>query len=276
MRADEARARITPYEVGIPGRDFASSRFARIREEATARQVDLTDPGAFVQLGEVGRAIREIQGEERGGDSVQYYGAFLFQAFHFNASGEVFLVLGEEVARHLVDSSKTESWKGELPGPAGYLQLPRNLFWSDAGAADAPEPLDGIFWTRAAKDTLSLLVALGMRTGRPGLSLVEMPPCQLDGVGAWPAQLAREGGADFETTLPGGDLGRLYSVKTVGEVQKLVGRAFAYLATSSDAMGPEERAPRVEREEAPGGPATGSALTFRRILMRGPEPEGEG
>jgi len=189
MKSESEPARITPYEVGIPGRDFATRVFADIRAEAEARGVDLTDPGAFLLLGEVGRAIRELQGDERGGDSVHYLGAFLFHCLHFGAAGEPLFVLEEDAARHLVGPSRVEGWGGDLPALAGYLQLPRNLFWSDAGAADAPEPLDGVFWTRSSLDTLSLLVALGMRSGRPGLSLVEIPPAPLEVAGRWEASI---------------------------------------------------------------------------------------
>jgi hypothetical protein len=268
MKGGSAPARITPYEVGIPGRQFATRVFADIRAEAAARSVDPTDPGAFLLLGEAGRAIREIQGEERGGDSVHYLGAFLFHCLHFSGAGEPLFVLEEDVARKLagvpdpVGVPDLTVWKGDIPTPAGYLQLPRNLFWSDAGAADAPEPLDGVFWTRSVRDTLSLLVALGMRAGRPGFSLVEIPPAPRGVAVTWPHQAVREEGEDFGTTLPGGELGGLYSVTTVGEVQKLMGRIFAYLAASPNALGKEERTPKEVREA---GPASLSALAYRRI-----------
>jgi hypothetical protein len=265
MRSDPGLARITPYEVGIPGRDFATRVFAGIRAEAEARGVDPTDPGAFLMLGEVGRAIREIQGDERGGDSVHYLGAFLFHCLHFSEAGEPLFVLEEDAARLLVGAPQLADWGGDLPAFAGYLQLPRNLFWSDVGAAEAPEPLDGVFWTRSSLDTLSLLVALGMRSGRPGLSLVEIPPTPLDVAGRWPNHAVRELGADFETTLPGGELGGLYSLTTVGEVQKLMGRVFAYLAASPSALAEEERTPKGMRTEP--GTASLSALPYRRIAV---------
>jgi hypothetical protein len=258
-------ARITPYEVGIPGREFATRVFADIRAEAAARSVDPTDPGAFLLLGEVGRAIREIQGDGHGGDSVRYMGAFLFHCLHFSVAGEPLFVLEEEAARHLVRASELMGWTGDVPAAAGYLQLPRHLFWSEAGAATAPEPLDGVFWTRSSEDTLSLLVALGMREGRPGLSLVEVPPASMEAVRQWPNVAVREGGPDFETTLPGGELGGLYSISTVGEVQKLLGRVFSYLAASPSTLGGEERTPKEARGGV--GPVSLSALPYRRIVV---------
>ena len=258
-------ARITPYEVGIPGRQFADRVFADIRAEADARGVDLSDPGAFLLLGEVGRAIRAIQGEEGGGEALHYLGAFLFHCLHFSAAGEPVFVLDEDAARYLVGSSGPGHWGGETPTPAGYVELPRHLFWSEAGAAEAPEPLDGVFWTRSSRDTLSLLVALGMRSGRPGLSLVEIPPASKEAAREWPSRAIRERGPDFDTTLPGGELGGLYSVTTVGEIQKLMGRVFWYLEASAGALGEEERTPKEARIQA--GVGSLSALPYRRIVL---------
>jgi hypothetical protein len=68
---------------------------------------------------------------------------------------------------------------------------------------------------------------------------------------------------DFETTLPGGELRGLYSITTVGEIQKLVGRVFSYLTSSPGALRKEERTPNEARREA--GSAMLSALAFRRI-----------
>ena len=52
MMAERPPARITPYEIGLPGREFATRVFADIQGEATSRGVDSTDPGAFLLLGE--------------------------------------------------------------------------------------------------------------------------------------------------------------------------------------------------------------------------------
>jgi hypothetical protein len=264
MTSVSGPARITPYELGIPGREFATRVFGQIRAEASARGVDATDPGAFLLLGEVGRAVRELQGDERGGDSVHYLGAFLFHCLHFHAAGEPLFVIEEDVVRLTVGALDVASW-AEPPAPAGYLQLPRNLFWSHTGAAEASEPLDGVFWTRSSMDTLSLLGALGLRPGRPGLSLVEVPPAPLRVARGWAHQNVRDGSADFETTLPGGELGGLYSITTVGEIQKLMGRVFSYLASSPGALRGEEWTPKEARTGAGSTPL--SALVFRRIRV---------
>ena len=77
--------------------------------------------------------------------------------------------------------------------------------------------------------------------------------------------MIRERGQDFDTTLPGGELGGLYSVTTVGEIQKLMGRVFWYLEASPGALGEEERTPKEARVQAGAVPL--SALPYRRIAL---------
>lgn len=275
MSRRDAWARLTPYEVGIPGREFAETNFKAIRDEAEGRDVDLSDPGAFLLLGEVGRVLREIQGGERGGEAIHRFGAFLFHAFHFHEANEPVLLLTTAATRHLVEGRSAErdtedrpweSWSGRLPAPAGYIQLPRHLVWSHPDPEGPAEDLDGIFWTRAAGDSLALLAALGIRSDRPGLSVIPLPPMPLADASAWTRLEAR--GTDFETTLPGGELDELYSVMTAGELLKLAARVFQYLDAVPESLGAEETSPRPDEvDEAPPGTRP-SFLPFRRI--RGP------
>ena len=275
MSPGDASARLTPYEIGIPGRVFADRAFGQIREEAETRSSDLTDPGSFILLGEVGRLIREIQGEDRGGEAIHRFGAFLFQAFHFHACGEAIYLLERDVARHLVQRSFTASpWEGRVPASAGYLQLPRHLFWSVPEKGDHAEPLDGVFWTRSSGETLSLLVALGIRTGRPGMSVTELPPVALQDAAGWPTEQVRLKGHDFSTSLPGGDLDGLYSVGSLGEVLKLIARLFTYLVEVPEALGQLETAARARKAEPPDTEPKRervidppSRLPFRRIRL---------
>ncbi len=273
--------RVTPYEIGIPGRAFADRVFPAIDEEARTRGVDPADPGAFFQLGEVGRAIREIQGEERGREAIERFGAFLFHAWHFHRHGETTYLLGTEAARELVEEggAPPPPWDGRLPAPAGYVQLPRHLFWSHPEGEGVAEPIDGFFWTRGTEDTLALLVALGVRGDRPGLSVVELPPLPLTEALRWVAGGSREGGDDFATTLPGGELDRLYSIVTLGEVLTLTGRLFATLLAHPGRVGAEEHSPRPEEAESEGGGVgvQPSFLPFRRLAPATPEAgAGEG
>lgn len=272
MSDRDAWARLTPYEVGIPGREYADENFAAIAREAAARGVDASDPGAFLMLGEAGRVLRELQSEEgRGGEMFQRFGAFLFHAYHFHREGERLILLETALARYLVEGSPgAGAWAGELPQGAGYLQLPRHLFWSRPDEDETPEPMDGVFWARSTGDTLSVLVALGVRRDRPGLSVVALPPVPLADAPAWVREPARAEGEDFRTTLPGGELDRLYSIETLGEALKLTARALAYLHAVPEGLGEEERspAPAEVRGEGQGGPLP-SRLPFRRLRLRG-------
>jgi len=259
-------ARMTPYEIGIPGRDFAEKTFAAIREEADARAIDPLDPGAFFQLGEVGRAIRAIQGEERGGEAIERFGAFLFHAFHFREAGEPLYLLGTSLARRLVEvPDPAMRWDGGLPTDAGYLQFPLHLFWSRSLSEGPAESLDGLFWARGPADTLALMVALGIRGDRPGISVVELPPFPLADAAIWVGGGGREGGEDFATTLPGGELDRLYSVVTLGEVLTLAARVFAKIAQDPGVLADVERAPKLEGGGSVVESVRPSLLAFRRI-----------
>ncbi|TVR62956.1 MAG: hypothetical protein EA422_10310 [Gemmatimonadales bacterium] len=273
-------ARMTPYEVGIPGREFAEANFPAIRREAEARKVDDTDPGAFLLLGEVGRTLKEIQGEERGGEALHQFGAFLFHAYHFHGAGEPLLLVETEALREAIhhegspDGGDARLWEGELPAHAGYLQLPRHLVWSHPDPEGPAEDVDGVFWTRSSGGSLSLLAALGIRGDRPGLSVVPLPPVPLADAPRWPAAPVRaEGeGPDFATTLPGGELDGLYSVIRAGEVLKLVARVMAHVHAHPGVLGATERAPHPRDA---GATATGrmagarpSLLPYRRIGSR--------
>ena len=61
--------------------------------------------------------------------------------------------------------------------------------------------------------------------------------------GSWLRADARDEGADFASTLPGGELGGLYSVQTAGELFKLVARFFAYVASVPEASSPRPGRP---------------------------------
>ena len=263
MTASLAAARLSPYEIGLPDRAFQERVFREIREEGQASGVEFGDPGAFLRLEAAGRAVGELRGAPGGAPWSDPLGAFLFHAFHFGAAGERLYLLDEAAARYLAGApSERFRWRGELPAPAGYLQLPRHLFWSPAGEEGAAEPVDGFFWTRATRATLSLLVAMGIRRGRPGFTLTELPPAGLAGADGWPCTQIREEGADFAPTLPGGDVARLHSIATLGEVLKLAARIFAHMSEEEGVLTPGD-APSA------GSGGEGWSLPFQRIRLPG-------
>jgi hypothetical protein len=245
-----ASTRPTPDALAFPRREATEQALSAIEAEGLVRGVDLTDPSHFLQLGEVGLALQEMQGGGRGGDAVQGLGALLFHLYHFRRGGEFLLTVERDHAKSLVALGGGGDWAwGGLPSGAGYLQLPRHLFWTapdssyhSSSPESAAEAIDGIYWTSSAGETLSLAMISGILEGRPGFTIFELPPVPLRDAHEWPELRAREGGVDFATTLPGGELGGLHSILSLGEVLKLLTRAMVFSSReqSSGAIGEKE------------------------------------
>jgi hypothetical protein len=233
-------------------------------------------------LGAVGAYVRRLQGPDAPAESINDYIALLYHLYHFVRHGRPLHLVDVHLARYLVDGPPGGQEVGEPPAPAGYAQLPRHLFWVGGDTEDAAEPVDGFFWTVAADGTLHLLLATGMREGRPGLAVVALPEAPWAEAGAWMHARVRTEGADFRTTLPGGELDGLYSLTAAGEVLKLAARLFAYERAvpasvekhlpPSDGHGRGgEGGPtggRPQGEGGGGGPAP-SRLPYRRVVLRG-------
>ncbi|TVP45536.1 MAG: hypothetical protein EA350_09000 [Gemmatimonadales bacterium] len=225
------------------------------------------------------------------------FGSFLFHAFHLLHGDPPGLLLDLEpgAARYLVEAHPTpEGWDTSLPARAGYLRLPVHLFWTrPAGESGPAEAIDGISWCMsthgsshaseaagppesaagkavegappshpertAPKSGLSLLVITGVRADRPGFSVLPLPEVPMADVEAWLERRARPEGAgeDFQTTLPGGELGNLYSVETTGETLKLVARALGYAMTVPGAMSAATVPAPADAGAADAGPAHG-------------------
>lgn len=277
MSERDAWARLTPYELGLPGREFAEEHFDAIQAEAESGGVDLRDPGAFLRLGGVARVVGEVHGGGTGsvGDEGRHQlGVLLFHAYHFHRAGERLFLIETDALRSLlspepplagIGGAAGGPWSGTLPSDAGYLQLPLHLVWSDADSEEPAEPLDGIFWSRSADESLSVMPALGLRRDRPGLSLMSFPPVPLADAESWIRDPARPGGTDFETTLPGGEIEQLYTLVTMGETLKLMGRVFAYIEAHPESLGTREEGP--DEAEETGGGMDPSHLPFRRIRL---------
>ncbi len=263
MAVHDAYARVTPFELLLPEEGFADQRFPLIREEAEEREADISDPERFALLSQVGAVLREIRGEDDPPQLIQQYGVLLFHAFHFWQEGHPFFLLKTGVVRYLVGAGpKAGDWALSLPGPAGYVQLPQHLFWVPGGEDAPPESLDGFFWSAAGGEKLSLLVVMGIRKDRPGLSVVPLPTLPLSAAGEWAAMQVRPEGQDFHSSLPGAELENLYSLEAGAEAVKLATRVFWYLDVF-----PASVAEGVRGPEDGDGPQP-SRLGFRRIGLR--------
>jgi hypothetical protein len=244
-------ARSTPYDLVFGVEAIDDRLFPPIGEEAEARGHPLDDPDRFLFLTSVGRLLQAIVGageEQEGaatpgggsGEALKQHGRLLFHAFHFWRGGKPVVDLDEQRLRALLDGEVVVGdWTLTAPAPAGYLRLPRNLVWAAPAAALRPEPADGFFWAfdvaatdpsdsgtaRAAPPALHLLMVLGVRPDRPGFSVVTATGV-LDREQHWADVDAREGSRDFATTLPGGELDRLYSIESTAELLKLASLCF--------------------------------------------------
>jgi hypothetical protein len=124
----------------------------------------------------------------------------------------------------------------EAPGPSGYIQLPRHLFWVRMAPEAPPEPLDGLFWTLSGGEVLHLLLVLGVRDERPGLAVVVVSDAPWSDAMQWLRTEIRAAGRDFETSLPGGEMDGLYSIEAAGEALKLVARLFRHMTSRPESL----------------------------------------
>jgi len=273
---DGVVARLTPYEL-VFGGDFERDRFPAIREEAEALGADVRDPERFLLLGKVTELLRELSPDEAGADLYGRYGALLYQAYQFWAFGKRLYVLDAGLARRLVEgTAPVGGWEMTPPHPAGYLQLPRHLFWSRVEENSPAEPVDGFFWTMiGAEDPLDppyrrldAVLILGVRADRPGFSTIPIGSALVQApLGHWADADARPGGSDFENVLPGGELQDWYAIVTELEAFKLISRIFWYVAAEPAALGEESRAAAAEPPSPYALPP--SALPFRTICEAG-------
>jgi hypothetical protein len=263
MPIHDAYARVTPYELLLPEEGFADQRFPLIQAEARERRADLSDPERFALLSEAGVVLRKVRGEEDDPQLIYQFGLLLFHAFHFWQEGLPFYQLTTGVGRYLVSAGpEGGAWAPALPGPAGYVQFPQHLFWVPGGDEVPPESLDGFFWSAPEGENLSLLIAMGIRKDRPGLSVVPLPTLPLSAAGEWAAMTVRPDGEDFQSSLPGAELENLYALEAGAEAVKLAMRVFWYLDVF-----PASVAEGVKGPEEGEGPRS-SRLGFRRIVLR--------
>lgn len=240
----EARSRVTPWDVVFGGGAF-DARLDELEAQAPARSA--TTPTELFMLPAAGELLRELLPESTADahrEVVAQISALMFHGFRFRLHGRRVVRVDEAAIRRLVDDRPhVGEWAFRAPGPAGYLQLPRNLFWARV-AEDAPaEPADGFFWSAPEPEEgvrgarLDLLVCLGVRPDRPGLSLVEVGVESGGPLQHWADVQARHDGSDFANLLPGGELQNYYALATQAEVLKLASLCFWHLDTRGESAG---------------------------------------
>jgi len=257
--AKHPTARLTPYELAFGEAGFEEDVFPRLMEEAETRGTDPGHRDEFVLLETAGRAIRAVVPDDAGAETLEQYRLLLYHAFHFWRFGCRMFALEAAPARYLVEAAPTlEGWELVHPYRSLYLQLPRNLFWSSITPDATPEPVDGFFLATArgddpvgpAYDHLEALMVLGLRPDRAGFSVIPFDTAVGAGIAAvWAEARGRDEGEEFANILPGGDISGLYSILTVAEMTKFVGRALWYIDRHPESLARHEPEPEEREDE---------------------------
>jgi len=251
-------ARLTLYELVFPDAVEADAFVESVLEEARDRGADPADLASFVSMGSVARFVDEVEAEGANPGAIHRFGALLYHAVHFQQAGRPLYLMSTHVARYLVEGSP--GGRPEPPTPAGYLQLPQHLFWAEPEPGRGAESVDGLHWTVTPSGLLHVLLVTGLRPDRAGASVIPLPVVPLAEAPAWLDASARPYGDDFSSTLPGSELDRLHAFQTAGEVLKLLGRLFAYVAATPDALVPGRTVADA------GGPAPSTFPSTRIVL----------
>ncbi len=204
-----------------------AARFPAIAAALQQEGTDPTDRDRFVLLEPVGRLLREIVPEDVGADALEAHVLLLHHAYLFWVTGQRVYPISEVTLRQAVSGKQITT---KTPETAQYLQLPELRVWGAPSEGSAPEPLDGMFVSRAGpSDEIAVLAIFGMRPDRPGFSAVGLEG-RADRAGEIEVAAARgDGSVSFDPTLAGGTAAGLYSVANTGELLLLTGRLLALL-----------------------------------------------
>lgn len=255
--------RVTPYELILEA--LEADAFSEIRAEAEQRGRDALRHDDFLLLGLVGATLSSMIADDAPPEAVDQYGELLWQGYRFWAAGRRFYVFGESVTSKLIAPRYNMSgWHLAAP-PSSYLQFPNQRFWTRV-ALDAPfEPVDGCFVTadeitadgRTVVD-LRILLVLGLRPERPGVSLVierlEIAPRDAEERAGAPWMAGDDA---FSTSLPGGEKRGLRTLSTQGELEALVIRSLHTLDTRAKQL--------VAHPAQPSAPAGTSRLAYVEV-----------
>jgi hypothetical protein len=236
------RARVTPYERILEGME--KTMWPAIREEAEGRGVDARRRDRFVLLGQVGATLQDMVPDDAPVDALEEYADLLYHGYQFWHYGRrVYAFAPERVEALSAPEVELGDWILAAP-PACYLQLPYQRFWARVSAEAPYEPVDGCFVlvdeTEPAPDAgahLRILLVLGLRDDRPGLSLVSYRT-DLDPRAA-PARARRpwrEDAEPFANAIPGGERKGLHAIATTSELEALVLRMLAHLDRHPDTL----------------------------------------
>lgn len=190
----------------------AETTFPRIAASLAAVEHDPADRDAFLMDREVITLLHDLRPEEGLGEAMDQMVALVHHAYLAWAAGNVTLPVARDAAEELLGPAPSDA-ADPKDVPAYYAQFPERMIWASVIENETPEPLDGIFVSRAPGGTLRVLGIFGLRPDRAGFSAVEA-------TGARAGELQREDGSPlFEPTLSGGATAGLRSI--IGEAELL-------------------------------------------------------
>jgi hypothetical protein len=261
MTEDEVGRR-SPYEV-VFSIDGLERAFATIEGEGRTLRADLSRREQFARLAAVGDLLaRLVPGSFETG-ALDRYLEIVFHGFHFWRAGRPFYAFEEGVVRSLIERPPDLSGRTlDLPHPAQYMELPRNLLWA-AVTDGPPEPLEGLF-ARALDGPggTEVLCVLGMWPERPGFSAAGL---------TFPAGVPLVAGDEaFRSDLPGADLAGLYSLRSAGEAIALLARLVWYIEAFPAAV------VRVPASRAGQGDQIRHLTSLEHLRVRSVEERGAG
>ncbi len=250
-------SRPTPFALVFDAPLFTEDFFPRLAEEER-RHGRARDPAGLVALPAGAALLATVLPEDAQGPAaapgrapggasafvVERYAALLFAAYRFWEAGRPEYRIEEAVVRGLltVPAAPADGALGRAPA-VGYAALPRHLVWARI-AEDAPaEPVDGLFWVHTPGEPAALVVVatLGVRADRPGFSVLDAAaPVPSEGHFA----AAGEPG-EFDNFLPGGELQKLFGVRTAAALLRLASLLLGYLEGHPAAVTADGDARRV-------------------------------
>jgi hypothetical protein len=218
-------ARTHPYDLVFNAE--LEGRLDAISAEAAERDVDTRNPDRLGLLLSAGELLRELMPDDAPAEAIQQVARLIYHCYHYRANGKQNFQIEEAVLRELLATGFVAG-PGQVrpPADAGYVMLPRNRVWSRITEDAHAEALDGFFFS----DDWVLFV-LGLMSGRPGFSIMEVDTARAEAEVTSVAELkARVDGEDFANVLPGGELQGHFAITNTAEAIKLAVRCFWQLS----------------------------------------------
>lgn len=258
MTGETGTGRYTPYELVFGDEALGEGQFAEIAREAETLGVSTARRDRFAGLDTVRGTLQQLVPETADPAALDRYLEILFHCHNFWSSGRRLFAFEAEVVRDLLDSPpELGDWRTSARQTSFYYELPKNLFWTQVADEEPPEPVEGFFFRLGEPvEPLDLMMVLGMRSDRPGFSVV--------GTSAGLDDVPDKSEANaFVSEIPGADLAGLYSLQTASEVVLLLRRLLWYVEAYPDAAA-------VVKSGDVGGaavPGSGTTMDYRRVSL---------